>query len=606
MATHGDIGLSQPAASTITMKLRSVTQTLNSTLVHQEVQTIGGAESSLEIARVMATAPTSTEYGLAVRVVSGPSSAADLLARVNQGIGNSSAADRWRVETGNSSAADYRAVRLVDSSGTGYHGPANPVPFALTDSSNAVVKAGDSVNNAVRVNVIASVSTVVTVSTGSVRVHQSSAADLNVTVAGYVAPSTVITIARQIGNSSAADYMPARLVDSSGTGFHGPSNPVPFAVTDSSNAVVKSGDSANNAIRVNVVAGAAGGSTIVTIARQIGNSSAADYMPARLVDSSGTGFHGPANPVPFAVTDSSNAVVKSGDSANNAIRVNVVAGAAGGSTIVTVSTGSVRVHQSTAADLLATVTPSAGSTWPTRPIQSSAADLQMTATPASGSTWRTQPGSTLWASSAGFHFDSSGALTVNFAAAGASTVVTIARQVGNSSAADYMPVRLVDSSGTGYHGPTNPVPFAVTDSSNAVVKSGDSANNAIRVNVVAGAAGGSTNFSISTPISWASLAISTAGQTTNTTVLSSAATTPYVSAFIAASTEAGPIVCAFTAGSTVLWPLLLWAEGGIGNVQQAVPQGGFIFKGQASRPLEFRILSGSTGTIYLGVTYKQE
>jgi hypothetical protein len=37
------------------------------------------------------------------------------------------------------------------------------------------------------------------------------------------------------------------------------------------------------------------------------------------------------------------------------MRVNVVAGAAGGSTVVTVSTGSVRVHQSTAADLNVTV-----------------------------------------------------------------------------------------------------------------------------------------------------------------------------------------------------------------------------------------------------------
>jgi hypothetical protein len=37
------------------------------------------------------------------------------------------------------------------------------------------------------------------------------------------------------------------------------------------------------------------------------------------------------------------------------LRVNVVAGAAGGSTIVTVSTGSVRVQQSSAADLVANV-----------------------------------------------------------------------------------------------------------------------------------------------------------------------------------------------------------------------------------------------------------
>lgn len=55
------------------------------------------------------------------------------------------------------------------------------------------------------------------------------------------------------------------------------------------------------------------------------------------------------------VQDSSNGGIAVGDSENNAIRVNVVAGAAGGSTVVTVSTGSVRVHQSTASDLQATV-----------------------------------------------------------------------------------------------------------------------------------------------------------------------------------------------------------------------------------------------------------
>lgn len=51
-------------------------------------------------------------------------------------------------------------------------------------------------------------STVVSVSTGSVRVHQSTAADLNVTVAGYVAPSTVVTVSTgsvRVHQSSAAD-----------------------------------------------------------------------------------------------------------------------------------------------------------------------------------------------------------------------------------------------------------------------------------------------------------------------------------------------------------------------------------------------------------------
>ena len=52
--------------------------------------------------------------------------------------------------------------------------------------------------------------------------------------------------------------------------------------------------------------------------------------------------------------------------------VNLVAGQ---STITTVSTGSVRVHQSTAADLQVTTTPVAGSTWNVRPLQSTYTDL---------------------------------------------------------------------------------------------------------------------------------------------------------------------------------------------------------------------------------------
>lgn len=92
--------------------------------------------------------------------------------------------------------------------------------------------------------------------------------------------------------------------------------------------------SATLGLPVNIVGGAAGGSSQVSIKEML--------------------------------TSSGGSVM---DGTNVAIRVNVVAGSAGGSTDVTV-------------------------------------------TPAAGSTFRTQPGSTAWASSAGFHFDSSGALAV--------------------------------------------------------------------------------------------------------------------------------------------------------------------------------------------------
>lgn len=155
---EGTIGLAEP--STITKSLRTVTQDIAGTGdVHQEVMTLGGANSTLEIARVQATAPASTAMGVVVRIAGGPSSAVDLQARVNQGIGNSSAGDRWSVIAAPAST--------LWASSAGFH----------FDSSGY----------------------------------------LQVTQAG--APSTVITIARMVGNSSAVDSMPVRIVDSSGTGF---------------------------------------------------------------------------------------------------------------------------------------------------------------------------------------------------------------------------------------------------------------------------------------------------------------------------------------------------------------------------------------------------
>lgn len=158
---EGNIGLAEP--STITKSLRSVTQTINSSAVHQEVMTIGSANtaagSSLGLAEVQATAPASTTMGLVVRIASGPSSAVDLQARVNQGVGNSSAGDRWLTGSMPNST--------VWASSAGFH----------FDSSGA----------------------------------------LQVTTLGTL--STIVTVARTVGNSSAADYMPVRIVDSSGTGF---------------------------------------------------------------------------------------------------------------------------------------------------------------------------------------------------------------------------------------------------------------------------------------------------------------------------------------------------------------------------------------------------
>ena len=112
MATEGSIGLSQPVASTITMSLRTVVQAVNSSNVHQEVMTIGGAESTLEIARVINATP-STQYGLVTRSLIYDSG------------------DVFGVRSGSTGAVDYMPVRIVDSSGTGFA----PLGLDYTDNS---------------------------------------------------------------------------------------------------------------------------------------------------------------------------------------------------------------------------------------------------------------------------------------------------------------------------------------------------------------------------------------------------------------------------------------------------------------------------------------
>jgi hypothetical protein len=141
MAVIDGVGLAEP--STITKSLAAVPITRNSSVTYQEVMVLGSPNSTslLALAEVMGSAPASTTVGLVTRIA-GPvtiaqSTATDLLARVNQGVGNSSVGDRWRVNVANSSAADFVAVRLVDSSGTGFLTPGNEYTDASTFSSFA-------------------------------------------------------------------------------------------------------------------------------------------------------------------------------------------------------------------------------------------------------------------------------------------------------------------------------------------------------------------------------------------------------------------------------------------------------------------------------------
>lgn len=72
-------------SATVTFRVATVAIGRGSTTEQQEILVLGDPQSSLGLARVLAIAPTSTEYGLGVRIISGPSSAADLPVTASQG-----------------------------------------------------------------------------------------------------------------------------------------------------------------------------------------------------------------------------------------------------------------------------------------------------------------------------------------------------------------------------------------------------------------------------------------------------------------------------------------------------------------------------------------
>src|SRR4051812_35698158 len=102
-------------SSTTTFKVRTVTINQNSSNMQQEILTIGDPQTSNALARVVAAPPVSTEFGLLVRIASGPSSASDLLTQVS---GNSTVfqGGSWTVRATLSSTNTDNPVRALLSS----------------------------------------------------------------------------------------------------------------------------------------------------------------------------------------------------------------------------------------------------------------------------------------------------------------------------------------------------------------------------------------------------------------------------------------------------------------------------------------------------------
>jgi len=180
------------------------------------------------------------------------------------------------------------------------------------------------------------------------------------------------------------------------------------------------------------------------------------------------------------------------------------------------------------------------------------------------------PASTTWASSAGFHFDSSGALNVTIVNGSATDNDTGALAGGKTSLAITMAQTF------GWDGTTNWMKVqasSASPSSNAV---------ALNVRPVLNAV---TNYCNST----------VGSASTATTIVSSAATTcPYVYALSLMSTELTSINVAFMDGATQKWVGKVQApSSGISGFNLAVSPPAYLFKGSTGAPLTFNI-SGST------------
>lgn len=191
------------------------------------------------------------------------------------------------------------------------------------------------------------------------------------------------------------------------------------------------------------------------------------------------------------------------------------------------------------------------------------------------------------------------ALAEVMGSAPASTVVGLAVRVvsGPSSVAD-LAVRAVLSSTTA----DNPVTATLASTGNTVTAR------------MTTSSGGSVEGSTTTPVTGAlglhvrslpaalTTLNSTAGTDSVVTLVSSnAASKAFVSAYTVNSTVAGPVNCGFYSGATLVWPVTIWASGGMMKDAQAVAAPGYLFAGSTGAALTFNV--ASTGAYRVAITY---
>jgi len=140
------------------------------------------------------------------------------------------------------------------------------------------------------------------------------------------------------------DILSGTVTSNQGTAAAG-SGAWPITITTTGDAVVKAGDSVNNAMRVNVVASSAagtasyeqpGGADQAAELTDADTGAGTEWLPGIILKESAAtdavAIGVTANPLSISITNTADAEVKPGDAVNNAMRVNCVTGCvAGGS-----------------------------------------------------------------------------------------------------------------------------------------------------------------------------------------------------------------------------------------------------------------------------------
>ena len=429
-----NLGLQEP--STVTARVATVTIQRGSTLEHQEILVLGDATSSNAVAQVTNAAPSTSAYGLAVRQVDAVQSAQN---------------GAWTVRANLSSTGTDNPVTAAQSGNWTVR--AN---LSSTSADNPVTASQAGTWNIGTVTAVSSLAGIVAVRpsdtnwASSAGFHFNSSGEL-LTIAAAAAASTTVNVSSLAGNvrvvnSSAADLLVSAVQSGAWTvranlSSTSADNPVNAAQVGAWTVRANlSSTSADNPVTATLNLGGlqssavAGSNSSALLVRVVSHGSSAVDFPVRAVLSS-TSADNPVTATLNLGGLQSSAVANSNSSA---LLVRVVA------------------HGSSAADF--PVKAFLSSTSADNPVNASQVGTWNIGTVTTVSSLAgivaQRPSDTNWASSAGFHFDSSGALqisgTIN---ASASTVTTVS---------------------------------AFYDSSNVAVQPGDATNKAIRVNVVAG------------------------------------------------------------------------------------------------------------------------